>query len=99
MKIDDMLESAVEYNEKDPHYRIPSYSKRKNVQTGQTVRLIVSDKNITSWVWVIVTARSVARYTGTVRYAPWNAFIRFPKGLRRGDTVHFMPKHIANIQR
>lgn len=90
--------SAVEYARTDTYCRLPSLGKRKSVTIGKHIRLVYKDKDDDRYfIWVRVTGRSIARYTGEVARAPWNSYIRFPRDVKRGQTVRFLPRHILAI--
>ncbi len=96
------LKSAVDVVRRDSSTKIPSYSARKDVQVGQTVRLILTEGGRTEWLWFEVTAKSGARYTGKLHGSSWN-YYRHPsnkiKSIKANMEVTFMPRHIYTIQR
>ncbi len=96
------LKSAVELLNEPGDLKIPSYYARKNVEVGQTVRLILEEGGKREYLWFKVTAKSGSRYAGKLHGRNWN-YYRQPsnkiRSIKANMVVAFMPRHIYNIQR
>ena len=78
---------------------IPSPASRENLRLGDQVQLIFIPAGLSSgermWVTIVKSKDDQpAAYTGLLNNRP----VAIP-GLEWGDTVEFLPKHVANIVR
>lgn len=91
------LDNAEKLRDADPrNFSIPRLEQRKNLLTGQSVKLIFIPKKPSSnftaeRIWVTITKAKLGKYVGTL-----DADSTLIEALKAGTPVHFESKHVIS---